>query len=72
MDQPIDERVLQHKLLEPATIILGQVSILLEGLSGELNHDQKDRLLKIRTAAEKLTSNIREYIIPIIKGSAST
>ncbi|MBI5699934.1 hypothetical protein HZC35_06525 [Candidatus Saganbacteria bacterium] len=69
MDQPIDERVLQHKLLEPTTIILGQVSILLEGLSGELSHVQKDRLLKIQAAAEKLTSNIREYIIPIIKGN---
>lgn len=68
MDRPIDERVLQHKLLEPATIILGQVSLLLEGLAGELNHDQKDRLMKIQAATEKLTANIREYIIPLLKG----
>lgn len=72
MDQPIDERVIQHKLLEPATIILGQVSILLEGLSGELNHVQKDRLTKIQAATEKLTANIREYIIPILNGRKTT
>lgn len=62
------QRQLQHKLIEPLTIVIGQVSILLEGMEGQLNSSQKDRLLKVKTAAEKLNLNIREYL----KGNAST
>ena len=55
-------QILHHKLLEPMTVILGQIGILLEGLAGDLNDDQKARLLKIKEASEKLINNIREHL----------
>ncbi|HTY13344.1 MAG TPA: hypothetical protein VMD02_04045 [Candidatus Omnitrophota bacterium] len=58
----LEQKRLQHKLLEPMTIIYGQVNILLDGLAGELNDNQKARLTKIKELSEKLTNNIREHL----------
>jgi signal transduction histidine kinase len=68
MSDTLEQRKLQHKLLEPLTIILGEVSLLLDGLLGEISPKQKEHISKIKAAAEKLSNNTREHLL----GSPST
>jgi len=62
MDKEQADRVLQHKLIEPLVVILGEADLLLEGLSGTLNEKQKERLLKIKEYAKKLETNSRQFM----------
>jgi len=62
MDKEQADRVLQHKLIEPLVVILGEADLLLEGLSGELSEKQKERLLKIKEYAKKLEINSRQFM----------
>jgi len=51
---------IRHKIVNSTTVILGNTQILLEGLVGELNEKQKERLSKIKESAEALTKFIKE------------
>lgn len=62
MDKEQADRVLQHKLIEPLVVILGEADLLLEGLSGPLSEKQKERLLKIKEYAKKLEMNSRQFL----------
>jgi len=63
MDEETNARIkeLRHKLINSMTVILGHTQILLDGLVGELNKEQKDRVLKVKETSEKLTAFIKDF-----------
>jgi len=64
MDEETNAKIreLRHKLINSMTVILGHTQILLDGLAGELNDEQKNRVLKVKETSEKLTAFIRDCL----------